>query len=471
MLENPEGVRDRLLNRLRRETPALKVNDLYFEGIQPLRFLSPAAIEQLGGPKTTNMVLNIPRYAVDVYENRLDIEGFRIQGTDEADDAMWSDWQYNDGDLLSQQAHREALALGRAYTIVGEGDDEVPLITAESPFEAIHEDDPRTREVRDGIKKWTDLDGDQFVNLYHPDGRLTWYKTKGQKDWKLDDGTKEENDFNLCRLVPLVNDPRMLGRLLPGQPDQRLGRSVFHDVVGIVDALNKIASDMMTSAEFHAMPRRWATGLKEDDFLDEATGAQLDTFSLIAGRMWGVENEKAKFGQFPEADLTNFHNTIKILSQVAAQYLALPPHYLGFATENPASADAIRSSESQLVKAAERKQRVLGTRWERVQRLVLLTRGVQDSAELRRIETLWRDPATPTIAQKADAIVKLVQATDASGKPILPVQQAREDLGYTLTQRNRMDDYDLQNALDPITDRAIRRLALTGGGGAPADGS
>jgi formylglycine-generating enzyme required for sulfatase activity len=45
---------------------------------------------------------------------------------------------------------------------------------------------------------------------------------------------------------------------------------------------------------------------------------------------------------------------------------------------------------------------------------------------------VWRDPATPTYAQKADAVVKL----HASG--ILPTEQAWEDLGYSAVQRDRM---------------------------------
>jgi hypothetical protein len=435
-----EDIRDRLLRALQREIPSLRRNDDYFEGEQPLKYLSAPLQEQLG-LRLSPIVLNLARFGVEVYENRLDIEGFRFPGTESSDDALWTVWEHNDGPLLSQQAHREGLALGRAYTVVGEGDDDVPLITAESPFEAIHEDDPRTHEVRYGIKKWSEVDGEHAVNLYHPNGRITWRKPAKRGAAWVQDG-KEENDFNLCRLVPLPNDPRGLGRFRPGKFDQRLGRAVFHDIVPVMDALNKIASDMMVSAEFHAMPRRWATGLNKDDFVDAATGEQMKTFELIAGRMWGVEGKDVKFGQFPEAELTNFHNTIKLLMQLASQLLGLPPHYAGFNTDNPASADAIRSSEAQLVKRAERKQAVLSSRWERVQRLVLLTQGKRDTPESRRIETLWRDPSTPTIAQKADAIVKLVATKDSRGHSLVDVEQAREDLGYTPTQRGRMQERD-----------------------------
>lgn len=63
--------------------------------------------------------------------------------------------------------------------------------------------------------------------------------------------------------------------------------------------------------------------------------------------------------------------------------------------------------------------------------------GVWDP-QLAALETLWRDPATPTFAQKADAVVKLHSAG------IIPTEQAREDLGYTSGQRARMREMDEQ---------------------------
>lgn len=51
---------------------------------------------------------------------------------------------------------------------------------------------------------------------------------------------------------------------------------------------------------------------------------------------------------------------------------------------------------------------------------------------MAQLETQWADPATPTVAQKADAVVKKVQAG------ILPVEAAWEDLGYSATRRVRL---------------------------------
>ena len=43
-------------------------------------------------------------------------------------------------------------------------------------------------------------------------------------------------------------------------------------------------------------------------------------------------------------------------------------------------------------------------------RLALWVRDGEPPDKTRRIETVWRNPATPTVAAQADATVKLVQA-------------------------------------------------------------
>lgn len=453
----------RLVRMISREKKTLERNDQYLEGDQPLRFIAPVLQQELGY-RLSPIVINLAQFATDVYEHRLDIDGFRRRADSAADTDLDAAWQENDGPFLSQQVHREGLALSRAYATVGPGanDGDAPVLTIESAFDAIHEDDPRTKRVKHGVKKWTDLDKTKWMTFHHQNGWTSWYSKAGE--W-IEDSKEDDNGHGLCALVPFMNDPRVLGRSRPGKFDQRLGRSVFHSVLSPLDGLNKIASDMMVSAEFHALPRRWGSGLNADDFVDEATGKALDTYSMIAGRMWGTSNDKAKFGQFPEANLENFHATIKLLMQTIFIELGIPGTYLLFNGDNPPSADAIRASEAQLVKRAERKQQILGTRWEQVQRLMLLNMGDRQGGERpEQIETIWRDPSTPTIAQKADAIVKLVQARDSTGRSIVPIEQARKDLGYTEIEQGHMRDWDENTLNDPQLDAARKDLRDAAGG-------
>jgi hypothetical protein len=85
-----EDARDRLLSALNRETNRLETYDDYFEGEQPLKFIAPLVEQRSVDRSLIELWFEIPRFAVEVYENRLDIEGFRYAGSDSSDDELWS---------------------------------------------------------------------------------------------------------------------------------------------------------------------------------------------------------------------------------------------------------------------------------------------------------------------------------------------------------------------------------------------
>lgn len=440
---DPDKLVGFLLTELARNERALKRADLYYEGEQPLRYMAPALEAELGD-RITQMVINWPRLGADAYENRLDVVGFRYaaaggQVDDELDETVMAGWQANDMDESSGQAHLESLVCGRSYAIVGAGDsaDDAPLITVEHPTQAFALTDPRTRGVSAGVKRWRDEFDTDRATLYLP--AATRHYALGHGDWREVADQRDEHGLGVVPMVRLLNRGRML---------KKLGVSEFADVIPIADAANKMATDMMISGEFHAMPRRWVFGMSEEDFQDE-DGNPLSTWEQIAGRIWATDKAPGEVaaGQFPESDLAVFHNTIRMLAQVAAQMLALPPHYMSFTTDNPASADAIRSSEAQLVKRAERKQRTFGAAWKQVMRIWHRIDSGGWDPRLMRLQTVWRDAATPTKAQSADAAVKLNQ------QGIVPLRQTRIDLGYSPGEITAMEEEDArQAALDPLGD-------------------
>jgi hypothetical protein len=65
-----------------------------------------------------------------------------------------------------------------------------------------------------------------------------------------------------------------------------------------------------------------------------------------------------------------------------------------------------------------------------------------------------------TFAQKADGVMKLVVAKDGQGRSIIPVEQAREDLGYGAEARRRMAEMD--TAAQKATMAAIRDISAGG---------
>ena len=423
----------------------LEKMDRYYEGTQPLSYMAPELQRELQD-SVRQVVINWPRLVVDSVEERLDVVGFRFPGQAQADEELWRIWQANDLDEQSQMGHLDALVMQRSYVVVGPNEDDptTPIITVESALDMYAEHDPRTRAVKAAVKRWCEGEGKDEVEhatLYLPDATIWWVKADGA--WVEDpDYERDDHELGVPPVEVLSNRTRL---------KKRNGVSELADVIPLSDAACKIATDMMVSAEYHATPRRVAYGFGEEDFTDE-NGRKISAWSRIAGRIWATEKNKKDDGvdvtQFPEADLKNFHSTISQLASLVASLAGLPPHFLGHSTANPASADAIRSSEARLVKRAERKQRSWGGAWERVMRLVLLVRGSEAPDNVRALETIWRDASTPTVAQAADAAVKKHQAK------IVPLRQTREDLGYSQAQIARMEEQDEED-----TANALRRLA------------
>ncbi|MFI6813759.1 phage portal protein [Nonomuraea sp. NPDC050328] len=443
-----------------KDLPELRKWDAYYEGEQPLAYMAPELIQELD-ERIQQVVIEWPRLVVDSLEERLDVEGFRYGKQADADDELWRIWQANDLDERSQQAHVDALVMGRSYVIVGSNEDDkrTPIVTVESPLEVYAEHDPRTRQVVAAVKRWTEQDGDKQVEhatLYLPEATSWW--VKGEDTWEEDAAyPRDEHGVDEVPVVPIVNRPRTQ------RPN---GVSELKPIVPLSDAACKMATDMMVSGEFHAAPRRYAIGVDDDDFRDE-NGNKVSALKRIIGRIWAIPKHKqedgVEIGQFAEADLKNFHETLRLLAMLVASLGGLPSRFLGHATDNPASADAIRSDETRLIKRAERRQRSFGGSWERVKRLVFKVRGEQVGDDIQSLETLWRDASTPTIAQKADAAVKLHTAK------IIPLRQTREDLGYTQVQIERMEAEDEKAAEDAFARVMAGDLAALTGPKPPRD--
>lgn len=142
--------------------------------------------------------------------------------------------------------------------------------------------------------------------------------------------------------------------------------------------------------------------------------------------------------QLPAAELRNYTEALTHLLKMAAAYTGLPPQYLSYSDDNPASAEAIKASESRLVRHCEAVAAQFGSAWEQAMRIALLVMGQQLTLDHFRMETVWRDPSTPTFQAKADA----VQKAYANGTGIIPLEQARIDMGYSPEQRRQMEEWD-----------------------------
>jgi hypothetical protein len=453
------------------EIPELDKLNSYYEGTQSLTYMHPEVQRELDD-RIKPVIIAWPQLVVDAIEERLDVEGFRLPDKEEADEDLWRVWQANDMDEQSQLGQVDSLVMRRYYVAVGtnEDDDNTPLLTAESPLEMYVDVDPRTRRERAGLRRTAEEStyartGERSATLYLPN-KTVWYTWRG--GWKVED--QDIHNLGQLPVVPVINRARLSSGRADRTVERRgLGTSELAPVIPLSDAANKIATDMMVAAEFVALPVRGFLGVGPDD-LEDQYGNSLTAIQMMMRKFLAIPGAEdgAKPFDFPGANLAGFHESINSLARLVASLAGLPPQYLGFTTDNPASADAIRSAESRLVKRAERKQRAWGGSYEQVCRLVRRFQTGEWDPRLRRLETVWRDASTPTVAQVADAAVKLYTTQP---EPIMPLKQTREKVGMTPAQIKLAEDEDeKRRQRDPLGEIARAMPGVPGAQDGMRDG-
>ncbi|WP_306317213.1 MULTISPECIES: phage portal protein [unclassified Streptomyces] len=424
-----------LINVLRadmlRDRWELQLRDAYFNGEQLVRDLGISIPPQLKGLHT---VIGWPRVGVESLEERLDLEAFRwADGSDSSELREIAD--ANELFDESSLAHLDSLVYGREYLAVGSGDcgdDCPPLISVESPLDMTLMWDAR---LRMGTAALRECQADSFVEsgpdermlvLYLPDQTVMCLPSESG-GWEVVD-----RDMHNLGIVPVV---RMANRQ---RTADRIGKSeITPEVMSITDAACRRLMGMEVAAEFFGAPQRYILGASESAFQD-ADGTAKSAWETYIGRVLALERDEdgnvPTVGQFAAHDPTAMTRIIDLYARIMSSQFGLPPHMLGYTTDNPASADAIRSTEAKLVKRSERRIRRYGAAWQQAMRLALWVRDGEPPEKSRRIETVWRNPATPTVAAQADATVKLVQAG------ILPADSdvTLEMAGLTEGQRQRV---------------------------------
>ncbi|MEV6344140.1 phage portal protein [Actinoplanes sp. NPDC051851] len=453
--DEPLGWMNWLARRHDAELPELRELDALYEGTAPLVYMHPEIVKELGD-RLPPVSLGWPQLAIEPLEERLDFLGFRDR-TGSLDDNLRKVYQYNDLDEESQLGHLDALAMRRSYLAVGANDDDrdIPLVTVESPLELFTYIDPRGRKPRAALRRWSeDQDSlvrlpEQFATLYLPDETI-WYD-QGPNGWR--ETGRDRHKLGEVPIAPLVNRSRTANRY---------GRSELTvPMLTLSHAANKLATDMMIGAEFHAIPLRALLGVDSADFVDEQ-GNRKSALQVIMGKLLAIPVEDAnsvKPFEFTASALTNFHDSMTQLAKHATALAGLPPTAFGVVTDTPASAEAWRAAEARLVKRAERRQQAFSGGHERAARLVHRIQEGDWDPRARELESQWRDPATPTRAQAADAAVKLYS------EGITTRRQTRIDLGYTPGQIAQMeiDDED-EDELRAATKQVAQPVVDPAGG-------
>jgi hypothetical protein len=434
---DPEKARDDLLDKFEAAQSDLKDAKAYYDAER-----RPDAIGIAVPPNMRDLLAHVgyPRLYIDSIAERQELEGFRLGGADEADEELWDWWQANNLDVEAPLGHTDALIYGASYITVSMpdpsidlySDPTVPIIMVEPPTSLFAEVDPRTKLVSQAIRAVYNEDQSEIVaaTYYGLEQNVQWVKQDG--DWAPI--STVNHGLELVPVIPLRN--RTKASDLYGSSE------ITPELRSITDAAARILMDMQATAEIMAIPQRLLFGVRPDQIgIDPDTGQKL--FDAYVARILAFEDHEAKAQQFTAAELRNFTEALDALDRKAAAYTGLPPQYLSYNSQNPASAEAIKSSEARLVKKTERKNLIFGGAWEQAMRVAYkAAHGGDIPPDYLRMETIWRDPSTPTYAAKADAASKLF----ANGMGVIPKERARIDMGYSIAERLEMRKWDEQES-------------------------
>lgn len=411
----------------------------YYQGRQRLLHLGMAIPPPL---RAFVVIVNWPRVVVDSIVDRQQVKALYLPGQETADPQLRS---IADASNLSQQLrmfNRDRCIFGRAFMSVQSTRDGGPVIRVESPREIAAEVDQLTERISIAARFFgVDDDGwgPTHATLYRED-ETRWFARRSGGAWRL-----IERDEHKLGAVPIVMH---LNRRMSTTWS---GESQMTDIIPLTDAAARALTNMQFTQEAHGAPRKFVTGAQASDFQD-SKGNPVPKWEAYLDAIHILTKSDAKVGQLSAADLKNFETAIELYGKQAATVTGLPARYFGLHSANPPAEGAIYADEAQLVRSIEAQNDEVGTTLGWVGALAL---RFQTGAwvEGNRISVDWHNPATPTVAQRADAITKLKQ----SG--ILSREGAWDELGWSQARKDRERQYFSAEASDPELQVALGLLA------------
>lgn len=161
------------------------------------------------------------------------------------------------------------------------------------------------------------------------------------------------------RLVEVYDNPAPYPLLVPfvNRPDAKrpFGHSrISRACMNIVGAAIRTAKRSEIAAEFYSYPQKYATGLSEDAEKMDKWKAAMSTMIVFEK---DEDGDKPTLGQFQQASMSPHSEQMRMWAGLFAGETGLTLDDLGFPSQNPSSAEAIKSSHETLRLMARKAQR------------------------------------------------------------------------------------------------------------------
>lgn len=385
-----------------------------------------------------------PRVVVEVPISRQQIRSMILPGEDRADKTLQEIADANNLAAHIDMFRQDCYTYGRAFMSVGANESgRYPLMRVESPREIEANIDVRQERMTDLARFYghDDKTGQSPTHavLYRPDYTKWIEKTGGR--W-----VEVDRDVHKLGAIPFVMH---LNRRWSGGFE---GESELTDILPLTDSAIRSLTNLQFAQEAHGVPSIWATGVSQGDFAGP-DGTPISQFEAYYDVIKMLSKEGARWGQFMAADLKNFETALQIYGKQAAIVTGFPARMFGLTTTNPSTEGAIIADEIQLVRNVEKKNLSEGVTlgWAFALAYQLHTGR---TVEGNRIRVEYHDPATPTIAQREDALSK----RRAAG--VLSREGYWDELGWSEARKAKERDY-LRAELEEMTPYLADRIPIS----------
>lgn len=331
--------------------------------------------------------------AVDSLADRLQFREFR-------DDyfALNEIFRMNNPDTIFDSAILSALISSCCFVYISPDSDGYPRLQVIDGGNATGILDPITGLLTEGyaVLERDEMESPTLEAYFTPDSTVYYRKGKPPET--------EPNPAPYPLLVPIINRPdavRPFGH-------SRISRACM-SIVG--SALRTIKRSEI-AAEFYSYPQKYVTGLSQDvkDFDKwKATMSSLISFTK------DDDGDKPTLGQFSQQSMSPHVEQLRMFAALFAGETGLTMDDLGFVTDNPSSAEAIKAAHENLRLSARKAQRTFGSGFLNVGYLAACLRDNRPylRRQLYLTTPIWEpifEPDAATLSGIGDGAIKINQA-------------------------------------------------------------
>lgn len=277
--------------------------------------------------------------AVDALSDRLVFREFRQDDFD-----LYSIFQMNNADVLFDSGVLSALISSCCFVYISEDEQGYPRMQVIDGGNATGEMDPITGMLTEGYAVLTRDDRKAPEMEAYFTAEQTEFYFRGEL-FRVD-----QNPAPYALLVPIVYRPdakRLFGH-------SRISRACMKLQQGALRTL--LRSEV--SAEFYSFPQKYIVGLSQDADGFDKWKATITSFLALTK---DEDGHDPHVGQFSQQSMSPYTEQLRTFASLFAGETGLTLDDLGFVTDNPSSAEAIKASHENLRLAARKAQRTFGS--------------------------------------------------------------------------------------------------------------